>query len=260
MEYKRPPSGRSSMHANLINRKSYTLGNALGPGQNPITLVPTNSQCVETGNPGGLVDSSHGIVEYYPSPVSTACTQAPSTHASSFNSGEQLEQHSNTSYMVGGISRDVAWGPSQKCVATAQNLVQEVNSRHKANPDTRCPSHAKIYAKCPRMRCLRVSANGTPCLRMITCATVSEHFASHGVKGKSRREDIPCNWMRCLKLLKRHNFVRHIREKHLGHMRGSPLHSFPKDVGQMSLPILDVNSINRQHVESGARVFPLEGN
>ncbi|KAI6151068.1 hypothetical protein BKA82DRAFT_26662 [Pisolithus tinctorius] len=234
------------MHANLINRT--------GTGSIcifPETIFRVLSIWIESHHigayqftythprEGGLVDSSHGIVEYCPSPVSTACTQAPSTHASTSNSGEQLEQHSNTSYMVGGISRDAAWEPSQRCVATAQNLAQEVNSRYKANSDTRCPSHAKIYAKCPRMRCLRVSANGTQCLRMITCATVSEHFASHGVKGKSRTEYIPCNWMRCRKLLKRHNFVRHIREKHLGHIRGSSLHSSPKDVGQMGLPILD---------------------
>jgi len=33
-------------------------------------------------------------------------------------------------------------------------------------------------------------------------------------------EDVSCLWPDCGQIIERHNFVRHIREVHLGHKRG----------------------------------------
>ncbi|KAI5981335.1 hypothetical protein EDD15DRAFT_2413145 [Pisolithus albus] len=48
---------------------------------------------------------------------------------------------------------------------------------------------------------------------------VPEHFVSHGIAKKHRGLKIPCEWDGCSRGVVRHNFVRHIREKHLGHVR-----------------------------------------
>ncbi|KAI6015671.1 hypothetical protein EDC04DRAFT_2751741 [Pisolithus marmoratus] len=164
-----------------------------------------------------FVDTLHGTVRCPSSPASGTCAEAPNTNASFWEFSEvQLEHHSNTLYMVGGNTGDVAWGSAQRCFAPTQNLAKEVNARY--------GNHTNLYTRCPRMQCFHLSENGSPCLQVITCATVSEHFAGHGVKGKCRMDDILCNWAECAQHHKRHNFVRHVREAHLGHQRGSTNH------------------------------------
>ncbi|KAI6007829.1 hypothetical protein EDC04DRAFT_2780937 [Pisolithus marmoratus] len=216
---KTAPSSSSPMHMVIVNPKSYTLDGALGLGQvrsgpEPNILVPTSSQCDEPYNatplpspPSFDVDTAVG----YPlSPVNGICTQAPSTNASCFEFPQGLEHPLNTPYM-GSIAGDITWGPTQGRVAPAQNSEKEVGSGHKANSDAPCRKHANLCDRCLGMKCHHLSADWTLCSKDITCATISEHFAGHGVKRMSRAELILCRWEGCFQHQKRHNFVRHIR-------------------------------------------------
>lgn len=80
------------------------------------------------------------------------------------------------------------------------------------------------YSGCPLTRCLYPIVEGTLCLQEISCAIVPSHFVGHGVENKSRKEVIHCRWKGCVTAVARHTFVRHIREVHLGHIRGTSVH------------------------------------
>ncbi|KAI6094525.1 hypothetical protein EDD16DRAFT_833373 [Pisolithus croceorrhizus] len=190
------------MHAKVVNHKSYTLAYALGPEQDPKRNepVPSDSQCDEIGDTKPLPSPTGS------SPANRACTHAPGTIASCFESFEGMDSVDHHA-----LSRDV--------LVDITPYVED--SGYKADP----------YVWCPRMLCLHLSADGTRCLQVITCATVSAHFATHGVQQKSRREDILCRWEGCFLSQKRHNFTRHVREAHLGHRRGTAVHSSRRDGG-----------------------------
>lgn len=224
------------MHATIVNSKSYTLLGALGPEQGPkySALVSTNPQISDTmplPSPTGFVDTPYRAVRYPgSSPANGSCAQAPSTNASCFESSEGVNgvDHTpsrdvsvdRTPYVVDSIAAGVAWGTALVgCIAPAQNPAKEADSRYKEN----------LYVWCPRMLCHYLFADGTRCLQVITCDTVSTHFAGHGVEGKSRAEEILCRWEGCFQSQKRHNFVRHVREAHLGHRRGTAIHNRPRD-------------------------------
>ncbi|KAI6038282.1 hypothetical protein EDC04DRAFT_2005521 [Pisolithus marmoratus] len=75
------------------------------------------------------------------------------------------------------------------------------------------------FASCPPRPCLYIR-NGHLCGEPIMCGTVPGHFsAMHSIKGP-RSVKIVCQWQSCGSEVQRHNFVRHIREKHLEHKRG----------------------------------------
>ncbi|KIN96610.1 hypothetical protein M404DRAFT_239968 [Pisolithus tinctorius Marx 270] len=76
------------------------------------------------------------------------------------------------------------------------------------------------HPNCPRTLCLYPGPSGTHCLQPISCTTVPEHFESHGIKAIYRAVEVTCQWEGCFQSVARHNFVRHVREKHLGHTRG----------------------------------------
>ena len=58
-----------------------------------------------------------------------------------------------------------------------------------------------------------------PCFQIITCDDVSAHMTrTHGFK-MSRNVRIDCPWNGCALTIAGHNFIRHIREVHLGHER-----------------------------------------
>ncbi|KAI5981353.1 hypothetical protein EDD15DRAFT_2204105 [Pisolithus albus] len=146
------------------------------------------------------------------------CAQAPRINASCFKSSEGVNGVDHTPsryvsvhctpYVVDSIAAGVARGTAPVgCIAPVQSPVKEAD-------------------------------NGTRCLQIITCATVSTHFAGHGVEGKPRAEEILCRWEGCFQSQKRHNFVRHVREAHLGHRRGTTIHNPQR---RMAFPILDVN-------------------
>lgn len=59
-----------------------------------------------------------------------------------------------------------------------------------------------------------------PCWTLIGYDDVSEHYALvHGIRNMTRTEKIQCYWQGCKSKIIRHNFVRHIRETHLGYDR-----------------------------------------
>lgn len=237
------------MHATIVNSKSYTLLGALGSeqirfGPKYSALVSTNPQIGDTmplPSPTGFVDTAHCAVRYpSSSPANGTCAQASSTNASYFKTSEEVNGVDHTPsrdvsvhctpYMVDSIAAGVARGTALVgCIAPAQNPAKEADSKYKENPCAPCQQPENLYVWCPRMLCHYLFADGTRCLQVITCDTVSTHFAGHGVEGKSRAEEILCRWEGCFQPQKRHNFVRHVREAHLGHRRGTAIHNRPGD-------------------------------
>ncbi|KAG6370577.1 hypothetical protein JVT61DRAFT_11373 [Boletus reticuloceps] len=64
------------------------------------------------------------------------------------------------------------------------------------------------------------SGNTEGCDTQITWENVPAHFQRfHGIRKMKKDALIQCQWEGCHKRLKRKNFVRHIREHHLGHRR-----------------------------------------
>ncbi|KAL4061681.1 hypothetical protein V8B97DRAFT_2102705 [Scleroderma yunnanense] len=58
------------------------------------------------------------------------------------------------------------------------------------------------------------------CGETISCNTVAAHFRDrHGIVDLPRKGHVVCSWHGCSKQISRHNFVRHVREKHLCHQR-----------------------------------------
>lgn len=73
----------------------------------------------------------------------------------------------------------------------------------------------------PRTYCLWWGTDTLlPCCSLISHDEVPDHFKTvHGIKNKGRKEKILCRWDNCGEMIGRHNFVRHIREIHLGSKR-----------------------------------------
>ncbi|KAN0074610.1 hypothetical protein V8E55_011659 [Tylopilus felleus] len=66
------------------------------------------------------------------------------------------------------------------------------------------------------------------CSAQITCESVPTHFRnSHSIRGLNADILICCRWKGCRIQLKRKFFTRHVRECHLGHLRGTK-HPFLK--------------------------------
>ncbi|KAI6042998.1 hypothetical protein EDC04DRAFT_821602 [Pisolithus marmoratus] len=77
------------------------------------------------------------------------------------------------------------------------------------------------YVGCPSAPCRypRSSSLGT-CNTPISCASAPDHFRTqHGVENTTRTASITCRWVGCDQPIVRNNFIRHIREVHLGHGR-----------------------------------------
>lgn len=76
------------------------------------------------------------------------------------------------------------------------------------------------YADCPYNACLYTSPDGVVCRELINCDGVPKHSRKHGIKDLKRKDAVTCRWEGCELVHTRHNHVRHIREHHLGHVRG----------------------------------------
>ncbi|KIJ08445.1 hypothetical protein PAXINDRAFT_102554 [Paxillus involutus ATCC 200175] len=59
------------------------------------------------------------------------------------------------------------------------------------------------------------------CGKPLSCKTASEHFKAHGIINMNKKERVSCCWDGYCEESRRSNFIRHIRESHLGHPRGS---------------------------------------
>ncbi|KAN0075414.1 hypothetical protein V8E55_011437 [Tylopilus felleus] len=79
----------------------------------------------------------------------------------------------------------------------------------------------KIKVSCPAAPCLWFCEGRVPkiCGVAISCEDVPTHFKLHGIKTISEEKEVPCIWENCFANIVRKNFVRHIRECHLGHVR-----------------------------------------
>ncbi|KAF9228769.1 hypothetical protein BS17DRAFT_877362 [Gyrodon lividus] len=59
------------------------------------------------------------------------------------------------------------------------------------------------------------------CGKPISCATASQHLTAHGIEKMNKKVEVTCWWGGCCKKYRRDNIIRHLRECHLGHKRGS---------------------------------------
>ncbi|KAI6103189.1 hypothetical protein EDD17DRAFT_1654871 [Pisolithus thermaeus] len=231
-----PQSAGSPVHARVFNHRYYALFNALEsqptrPKVDPNVVHPTylvgdNSslRCYP-----GFVDQPYLFdvaPEYTLVPTRTGLVYPP-THPTNTGHLEcsyeysncQIQHHPITSCATSGI------------IGTVTGLAKDGTQTSRENPSAASQKKSRVngYDGCVLKECLYLGPNGTRCSQVITCATVPEHFISHGVANKSRDEVISCQWEGCSHRVMRHNFVRHVREKHLGHVRGSATHSSKKE-------------------------------
>ncbi|KAI6111237.1 hypothetical protein F5141DRAFT_1202911 [Pisolithus sp. B1] len=76
------------------------------------------------------------------------------------------------------------------------------------------------YTCCPWTFCLYTDPEGWECLEPVDCGTAPGHFKDkHSITNLSRKVELVCMWQGCGCRVIRHNYIRHIREHHLGHDR-----------------------------------------
>ncbi|KAI6111724.1 hypothetical protein EDD16DRAFT_1198574 [Pisolithus croceorrhizus] len=198
----------------LLSR-SYTLEGAVGDAYFP----PAQPQLVPNAmDPTRLVEGMNS-----PSPrglVSRSCSSGDSVQ---YTSESYPVVHSGVTCMLHNTTCNAELGLSQvddARIGFPQSVVQE----------TGAPANESRYANCPTTRCLYPGTGEILCLQEISCPTVPSHFATHGVENKSRMEMIHCKWRGCVAKVTRHGFVRHIREVHLQHRRGTSAHTSKNDL------------------------------
>ncbi|KAI5980925.1 hypothetical protein EDC04DRAFT_2058537 [Pisolithus marmoratus] len=92
-------------------------------------------------------------------------------------------------------------------------------------------SQASKHNNCPPRMC-SYDQGGNECGQLITCGTVPEHFSTVHIKNFAHNIRIACMWRGCGHIVARKNFVRHIREAHLGHERtAGRRYQIPDSVG-----------------------------
>ncbi|KAI6151092.1 hypothetical protein BKA82DRAFT_1000866 [Pisolithus tinctorius] len=189
----------------------------LPPAQPNVAPNVLDHTCPGCGEGGGVSSLQGFVCESYPFGGSIQYTSEPSQVI-----------HPSITCMSNNTTSDAELGPAGVDNANSvfpQNAVQEVNRICDASCGAGALVNETQYANCPPTRCLYSNAEGTLCLQEISCGTVSSHFVGHGIRNKSRKEVIYCGWEGCVKAVARHTFVRHIREVHLGHVRGTSAHS-----------------------------------
>ncbi|KIK80838.1 hypothetical protein PAXRUDRAFT_157558 [Paxillus rubicundulus Ve08.2h10] len=72
--------------------------------------------------------------------------------------------------------------------------------------------------------CRWLSESGHVCGKPVSCKTAPDHFKGHGITKRNKKDEILCNWeccrRNCHRKHRRSNFIRHMRESHLGHSTG----------------------------------------
>ncbi|KAF8123733.1 hypothetical protein EV363DRAFT_1179079 [Boletus edulis] len=83
------------------------------------------------------------------------------------------------------------------------------------------PPPTTTRMSCPTVFCWWHD-KGTPniCGEMISCDDVPTHFKNHGVENLHESRLLDCMWENCFVQIGRKNYVRHVRECHLYHIRG----------------------------------------
>ncbi|KAI6011911.1 hypothetical protein EDC04DRAFT_2609659 [Pisolithus marmoratus] len=147
----------------------------------------------QPGKAEGLVGESHSFgdsVQYISEPSQAVYPSTP------------YAPNNATSEMELGLAR-----VGDAYTVVPHNAVQVVNRVYESRYGTGGPANETQHTSCPLARCRYTGVEGTPCLQEISCATVPTHFASHGIKNKSRKEVIHCKWKGCDKAISRHTFV-----------------------------------------------------
>ncbi|KIM51997.1 hypothetical protein SCLCIDRAFT_587852 [Scleroderma citrinum Foug A] len=68
--------------------------------------------------------------------------------------------------------------------------------------------------------CQYPDSHGGHCKESFSCTTASAHFRDmHGIVDLTRSGHVTCQWTGCGRTVSRHNFIRHMRERHLFHQR-----------------------------------------
>lgn len=201
--------------------KSYTLDGAVGDTY----LLPTQSKLLSSTDPtcpgeGGSYFSLQGLVgESCSSGDSVRCTTEQSQV---IYHGVPYTPNNTTFERELGLAKagDTNTGLSQYVGQEAKRVCEA-----SYGADGPVNSRETQYANCPLTRCLYPGVRGSLCLKEISCATVPNHFTGHGIENRTRKVAIRCKWKGCVKTVTRHTFARHIREVHLGHVRGTGVHS-----------------------------------
>lgn len=140
-------------------------------------------------------------------------------------------------HIIETSTRDVEVGCKQQalgCKLTRDNDIHHMLEfhdnkmlKHHSGPPSASITHAvdnqiDEYSTCPAIRCLCTGSDGRECLQYINCGVVPAHFKdAHNIKHLTRRRLLDCTWRGCGRRVSRHNYVRHIRERHLEHGRKS---------------------------------------
>ncbi|KAN0075413.1 hypothetical protein V8E55_011436 [Tylopilus felleus] len=104
-------------------------------------------------------------------------------------------------------------------IEPVRQIKQSQDKRSASSSTTTQKEDPKIHAPCPIASC-RWLHGGWICMTAISCKNVSSHFKLHGIRYMHEEEEIPCRWEGCFANVFRKNFVRHICECHLHHVRG----------------------------------------
>lgn len=213
------PTTPCSILLTRSSSKSYTLDGAVGDTY----LLPTKRKLVSSTDPtcpgeGGSCLSPPGLVgESHSFGDSVRCTTEQSQVV---YDGVTYTSNNTTFERELGLAKvgDTHTGLSQYVVQEAKRVCE-------ASYGADAPVNETQYASCPLKRCLYPGVGGSLCLKEISCATVPSHFTGHGIENRTRKVAIRCQWKGCVEAVTRHTFARHIREVHLGHVRGTGVHS-----------------------------------
>lgn len=238
----------SPVHAEVSNHLSYSLQNALGspparlkPHPNDGTFQVETEVANSSSHPyhpgqslAGCADQPYlsdiaaehiyvrtrGVCNDVYS-VAQGTNQGPVSASAHLMNIDYLESHDEYS------NRRIQHQSNTLATLAVTGLTEAGNRTSQANPPS--VSQKNNYDNCKPKECLYQGADGTPCSQEITCANVSEHFVSHGIKNLPHDEMILCRWEGCSEEISRKNFVRHVRGRHLGHVRGTGTHSSEKE-------------------------------
>lgn len=230
------PHPNPPVHAEVFNPRSYTLNNApelrpaqLKPGLNAVHPAFRGKDEVSDGS---SLPCHSGFVEQ-PYSTSAGYTLAPNqisvvytiygTNVNFLECCNGIQHHPNASC-----------APGSNIMGVATELAKVGDKTFQTNPSTVPQKKPRInkYINCPPTKCLYPGPDGQCCLQEVTYATAADHFIVHRITKKSRDEVILCQWEGCSTEVVRHNFIRHIRERHLGHKRKSAIHTSEKERGQ----------------------------
>lgn len=139
----------------------------------------------------------------------------------------QTPQHylgppTSASFLLGAL------GPLQPAINSTEPLQPANNSIEPLQPtnisteplqNAHNPAGQNQFSHCPPRLCL-YRRGSNECGQSISCNTAPKHFADvHNIKGMARNVPIFCEWRSCGKQVLRNNFIRHVREAHMGHER-----------------------------------------